>query len=203
MARIELFDEAGILKEERQPDPPAPNFVDSAAADAAALHGEVVVQLIDENGNVKDERRTSNLITDAGDLYYAGMAIALVTPAAPAQPTKMTGMKLGTGTTAAAKAGAGAALVTYETGSNNPFDASFPATQNLGAGLGVNGQYKTTWAAGDVTETALTEAVIVNDAATDATSTAANTTHRVVFTAINKTASDSLVITWNAKFLGV
>jgi hypothetical protein len=43
----------------------------------------------------------------------------------------------------------------------------------------------------------------VNDAATDATSTAANTSHRVVFTAINKTASDSLVITWNAKFLGV
>lgn len=203
MARIELFDQDGNLKEERQPNPPAPNLVDRAAADAAALQGEVLIQLIDENGNVKDERRTSNLITDAGDLYYAGMAIALVTPAAPAQPTKMTGMKLGTGTTAAAKAGAGAALVTYETGSNNPFDASFPATQNLGAGLGVNGQYKTTWAAGDVTETALTEAVIVNDAGTDATSTAANTAHRVVFTAINKTASDSLVITWNAKFLGI
>lgn len=174
-----------------------------ARAEEQPFKGNILIQLFDENGQLKDERRAENLITDAGDLYYAGMAIALVTPAAPAQPTKMTGMKLGTGTTAAAKAGAGAALVTYETGSNNPFDASFPATQNLGAGLGVNGQYKTTWAAGDVTETALTEAVIVNDAATDATSTAANTSHRVVFTAINKTASDSLVITWNAKFLGV
>lgn len=174
-----------------------------ARAEEQPFKGNILIQLFDENGQLKDERRAENLITDAGDLYYAGMAIALVTPAAPAQPTKMTGMKLGTGTTAAAKAGAGAALVTYETGSNNPFDASFPATQNLGAGLGVNGQYKTTWAAGDVTETALTEAVIVNDAATDATSTAANTAHRVVFTAINKTASDSLVITWNAKFLGV
>lgn len=165
--------------------------------------GNILIQLFDENGQLKDERRAENLITDAGDLYYAGMAIALVTPAAPAQPTKMTGMKLGTGTTAAAKAGAGGALVTYISGSNNPFDASFPATQNLGAGLGVNGQYKTTWAAGDVTNAAITEAVIVNDAATDATTTAANTAHRVVFTAINKTASDSLVITWNAKFLGV
>src|SRR5215207_3151307 len=165
--------------------------------------GNILIQLYDENGNVKDERRADNLITDAGDLYYAGMAIALVTPATPAQPTKMTGMKLGTGTTAASKAGAGAALVTYITGSNNPFDASFPATQNLGAGLGVNGQYKTSWLAGDVTNAAITEAVIVNDAATDATSTAANTSHRVVFTAINKTSTDSLVITWNAKFLGV
>lgn len=165
--------------------------------------GSVLIQLFDEDGNLKDERRGGNLITDAGDLYYAGMAIALVTPAAPAQPTKMTGMKLGTGTTAVAKSGAGAALVTYITGSNNPFDATWPVTQNLGAGLGVNGQYKTTWAAGDVTNSAITEAVIVNDAGTDATTTAANTAHRIVFTAINKTASDTLVITWNAKFLGV
>jgi len=165
--------------------------------------GSVLIQLFDKDGNLKDERRGGNLITDAGDLYYAGMAIALVTPAAPAQPTKMTGMKLGTGTTAVAKSGAGAALVTYITGSNNPFDATWPVTQNLGAGLGVNGQYKTTWAAGDVTNSAITEAVIVNDAGTDATTTAANTAHRIVFTAINKTATDSLVITWNAKFLGV
>jgi hypothetical protein len=177
--------------------------IDVQETEEQPFTGNILIQLIDENGEVKDERRASNLITDAGDLYYAGMAIALVTPAAPAQPTKMTGMKLGTGTTAAAKAGAGAALVTYITGSNNPFDASFPATQNLGAGLGVNGQYKTTWAAADVTNAAITEAVIVNDAATDATSTAPNTSHRVVFTAINKTSTDSLVITWNAKFLGV
>jgi len=165
--------------------------------------GSVLIQLFDENGDLKDERRGGNLITDAGDLYYAGMAIALVTPAAPAQPTKMTGMKLGTGSTAVAKAGAGAALVTYISGSNNPFDATWPVTANLGAGLGVNGQYKTSWLAGDVTNAAITEAVICNDAGTDATSTAANTAHRIVFTAINKAASDSLIITWNAKFLGV
>jgi hypothetical protein len=165
--------------------------------------GNVLIQLFDENGQLKDERRAGYLITDAGDLYYAGMAIALVTPAAPAQPTKMTGMKLGTGTTAVAKSGAGAALVTYITGSNNPFDATWPQTQNLGAGLGVNGQYKTSWLAGDVTNAAITEAVIVNDAATDATSTAANTAQRIVFSALNKLSTDSLVITWNSKFLGV
>ena len=190
-------------KTSTEPEATTTEAPQAPAQPESTFTGAVLIQLIDEHGNVKDERRAGNLITDAGDLYYASMAIALVTPAAPAQPTKMTGMKLGTGTTAVAKAGAGAALVTYITNSNNPFDASFPATQNLGAGLGVNGQYKTTWAAGDVTNAAITEAVIVNDAATDATSTAANTAHRIVFSAINKTASDSLVITWNAKFLGV
>jgi hypothetical protein len=200
---IELFDEDGNLKEDRQPDPPAPNLVDPVEAEKAGLQGEALIQVIGPDGEVKDERTAKNLITDAGDLYYAAKAITGIAPASPAAPTAMSGMKLGTGTTAAAKSGAGAALVTYISGSNNPFDASFPATQNLGAGLGVNGQYKTTWAAADVTNSAITEAVIVNDAATDATSTAANTTHRVVFTAINKTASDSLVITWNAKMLGV
>lgn len=196
---VDVADEAATQDEANS------NLVYSTSSEESEqpFKGNILIQLFDENGNIKDERRADNLITDAGDLYYAGMAIALVTPATPAQPTKMTGMKLGTGTTAASKAGAGAALVTYITGSNNPFDASFPATQNLGAGLGVNGQYKTTWAAGDVTNAAITEAVIVNDAATDATTSAANTSHRVVFTAINKTASDSLVITWSAKFLGV
>jgi hypothetical protein len=175
----------------------------SGSLDQVALEENVLVQLFDEHGNLKHEELCKNLITDAGDLYYAGMAIALVTPAAPAQPTKMTGMKLGTGSTAAAKSGAGAALVTYLSASNLAFDATWPVTQNLGAGLGVNGQYKTTWGAGVATNAAITEAVIVNDAGTNATSTAANTAHRVVFTAINKGASDTLVITWNAKFLGV
>ena len=160
------------------------------------------LELFGPTGEKKLHLPFHNLITDAGDLYYASMAIALVNPAAPAQPTKVTGMKLGTGSTAEAKAGAGGALVTYEAGSNNLFDATFPSTTNLGAGLGVTAVYKTSWAAGDVTETALREAVIVNDAATDATSTAANTISRVVFAAVDKQAGDALAITWSHKFLG-
>jgi hypothetical protein len=165
-----------------------------------AFKGTVLIQVIGEDGQVKDERVNPNLITTAGDEYYAKRSAAAVAPAAPADVTKVTGMKLGTGTTAAAKSGAGAALVTYETGSNNLFDASFPVLVDLTGDTGWQIQYKVTWAAGDVTETALTEAVIVNDAATDATSSAANTISRVVFSAINKTASDSLVVTWNHTF---
>lgn len=199
MTDVTLLDEHGNLKQRADIHPAEPAQV----ADSPGFEGVAVVELVGADGRVKHSETVKNLITDAGDLYYAGMAIALVSPAAPAQPTKMSGMKLGTGTTAAAKSGAGAALITYIAGSNNPFDASFPATVNLGAGLGVNGQYKTSWPAGDTTNAAIAEAVIVNDAATDATSSAANTAHRITFTAINKGASDTLVITWNAKFLGV
>ena len=165
-----------------------------------SFKGTLLIQLFGEDGALKDERKVGNLITTAGDEYYAKRGAAAVTPAAPADVTKVTGMKLGTGTTAAAKSGAGAALVTYETGSNNPFDATFPLLVDLASDTGWQIQYKTTWAAGDVTEAALTEAVIVNDAGTDATSSAANTISRVVFSAINKTASDTLVITWNHTF---
>lgn len=168
----------------------------------AGLSGIVTLSLYNSAGVLIDERVAKNLITDAGDLYYATRGIAAVSPAAASDATKVTGMKLGTGTTAASKASTGAALVTYKTASNLAFDSSYPQTANLGSGLGVNAVYRTTWGAGVATDTALTELVIVNDAGTNATSSAANTISRVVFSAINKGASDILVATWNHKFLG-
>lgn len=173
-----------------------------AGRDLAGGTGFVVVELRADDGRLKFRKGFRNLITDAGDLYQAGKAIAGVAPASPAAPTAMSGMKLGTGTTAAAKSGAGGALVTYLTGSNLAFDATYPQTANLGAGLGVTGVYKCTWGAGVATNSAITEVVIVNDAGTNATSSAANTASRLVFTAVNKGASDTLAITWSWKFLG-
>lgn len=171
--------------------------------DRIGMVGYGVAELFDGDGKRSLLLPFANLVTDAGDLYYAGKAIASIAPASPSAPTAASGMKLGTGSTAVAKSGAGGALVTYETGSNQAFDSSYPQTANLGAGLGVNAVYRSTWAAGDVTETALAEVVIVNDAGTDATSTAANTYSRALFgSTINKGASDSLVVTWNHKFLG-
>lgn len=167
-----------------------------------ALVGYGILELRDPRGHLIEVQPFANLITDAGDLYYAGKTIVGIAPANPAAPTAMSGMKLGTGVTAAAKSGAGGALVTYLTASNVAFDATFPSTANLGAGLGVNAVYKTTWGAGVATNTAITEAVIVNDAATNAATVAANTASRVVFAAVNKGAADSLAITWNHKFLG-
>jgi hypothetical protein len=170
--------------------------------DKGGLVGYGVAALFDGDMQLTSLTPFSNLITDAGDLYYAGKMITAISPASPSAPTAVNGMKLGTGTTAVAKAGAGGALVTYLTASNVVFDATFPSTANLGAGLGVNAVYKTTWAAGVATNPAITEVVIVNDQATNATTTAANTISRALITAVNKGASDTLAITWNHKALG-
>ena len=171
-------------------------------SDKRGMVGYGVIEHRDHRGWLIEAQPFANLITDAGDLYYATKSIVGISPANGSAPTAVNGMKLGTGTTAVAKAGAGGALVTYKTASNVAFDATFPSVANLGAGLGVNSVYKTTWGAGVATDAALTEVVIVNDQATNATTTAANTISRVVFAAINKGASDTLAITWNHKNLG-
>lgn len=191
-----------LSEQEVSPDTIRASLEAQGHKDAMGIIGIVEIELTDKDGNLKDRQVIYNLVTDAGDLYYATRAISAVAPAAPSDATKMTGMKLGTGTTAAAKSGAGAALVTYKTASNQAFDSTWPKTVNLGGGLGVTGEYQTTFAAGTATDAALTEAVIVNDSSTNATSTAANTASRVVFSAINKTATDSLKINWSHKFLG-
>lgn len=172
------------------------------ADELAAIIGRFRVELFDEEGLLKFCEEGTNLITDAGDLYIAQKVIVGISPANATAPTAMNGMKLGTGATAVAKSGAGGALVTYLTASNVAFDATYPQTSNLGAGLGVTAVYKTTWGAGVATNSAITEAVIVNDQATNATTTAANTISRITFTAVNKGASDTLAITWSHKFLG-
>lgn len=164
--------------------------------------GYGVVALYDGDNQLSYVDPFVNLITDAGDLYYASKAIVGISPATPSAPTAVNGMKLGDGTTAVAKSGAGGALVTYRPASNVVFDASYPQTANLGGGLGVNAVYKTTWGAGVATDAAITEAVIVNDQATNLTSTAPNTISRVVFSAVSKGSSDTLAITWNHKMLG-
>jgi hypothetical protein len=168
--------------------------------DRAGIVGYGIAELIDGDGRLKQLVPFHNLITDAGDLYIAGKIIAAIAPASPSAPTAANGMKLGTASTAATKTDAG--MATYLTASNAAFDASYPQTANLGSTLGVNAVYKTTWAAGTATSSTINEVAIVNDQATNADSTAANTYSRAVLTTVNKTSSDSLAVTWNWKCLG-
>lgn len=172
--------------------------------DGVCLTGTIELALFDDDHRLKDVRSVKNLITDNGDLYYATMGIAGVMPSNTDAPDLATGMKLGTGTTAAAKNGAGAAIgAGYISGSNKAFDATYPKINNLGAGNGVQAQYVTTWAAGDATNSAITEiAIVTEDISSDTTSLEAETISRAVFSAINKTASDTLVATWNHLFKG-
>jgi hypothetical protein len=162
-------------------------------ADKGAILGHVVAEWHDKDGNLIHRSEQYNLVTAVGDRLYASRGAGLTTSATP------TGMKLGTGSTAVAKTGAGAALVTYLTGSNKAFDATFPSEA---AGVAT---YKRTYAAGEATSASnITEAVIVTDTiATDATSTAANTVSRVLLASpAPKAAGDSLTITWTHTVLG-
>lgn len=168
--------------------------------DGSGLVGLGVIELRDERDRLKLVLPFANLITTAGDQYYAKMGIVGVSPATPSAPTLAARMKLGTGTTAAAKSGAGAVLVTWL--NTSAFDATFPSAAAVaGTDTGWNATYKTTWAAGTATNSAITEATISTDT-TGAVGLAADTLSRVVFSAVNKGASDSLAITWSHKFLG-
>ena len=138
-----------------------------------------------------------NLVTQVGDQYYGERAAGISSP-----PNQVSGMKLGTGTTAVAKTGAGAALVTYTSGSHVAITATWPQSSIPSSARRI--QWKGDWAAGVATATGLAEAVIVNEASlTNATTAAANTIARVLLSpTINKGASDTLSITWNHDLLG-
>jgi hypothetical protein len=160
--------------------------------DRSGITGEVTVELRDKDGNLKAREVVRNLVTAVGDRLYASRGAGLTTSVVPV------GMKLGTGSTAVAKTGAGAALVTYLSNSHQAFDGSFPSESG-----GVV-TYKVTYAAGKATTaSAITEVVIYTDATADATSTAANTVSRALLTGIgSKGASDTLTCTWSQTILG-
>jgi len=162
---------------------------------ALSIHGDVVAELRGPDGELKGRCEARNLITSVGDRLYASRGAGLSTSNLP------TGMRLGTGNTAVAKSGAGGAIVTYLSGSNKAFDATYPSE------TGGIVTYKRTYAAGEATTASpITEAVIntdtiANDNAT--TATAANTISRILLTGIgSKGALDTLTITWTHTLLG-
>lgn len=162
--------------------------------DEGKIIGTVHAELRDEHGNLKGECTVHNLITAVGDQLYAARGSGIA--GAPAAPT---GMRIGTGSTAPSKTGAGAAIVTKITGGNLAFDATYPQA------AGGVATYKTTYGAGvGTTASPVTEAVIVNDTiATDTATPAANTASRVLLTGIgSKAAGDTLTITWTHTLLG-
>lgn len=167
--------------------------------DRARIKGlvELVVTRRTDHGIVVVERQVvDNLVTQVGDQYYGERAAGVSTP-----PDQVTGMRLGTGTTAAAKTGAGAAIVTYLSGSNQAIAGGFPTSTLNGSARRI--QWQAVWAAGDATDSAITEAVLTNeDPLTDVAGSAADTIARVVFSAIDKGAADTLTITWSHDLLG-
>lgn len=131
----------------------------------------------------------------------AGTGFGTVTPQQSLGGVK--GMKLGTGSTAVAKTGAGAGLVTYLTDSQQAIDSTWPQSSIPSSARQI--QYKVTYAAGKANSpsTAITEIVLILDFLADATSTAANTIARALLAGIgSKQTTDTLTATWNHNLLG-
>jgi hypothetical protein len=163
-------------------------------ADDETFYGILVAEMFDEDGCLKSRVEVHNLITTTGDIMYAHRGSGISSP-----PNAPTGMRIGTGSTAVAKTGAGAAIVTKITGGNKAFDATFPSIASNVV------TYKTTFGPGEgTTASPVTEAVIVNDTiATDTSTAAANTIARAIIAGVgSKGAGDTLVLTWTHTLTG-
>jgi hypothetical protein len=163
----------------------------------AGLRGYGAWALFNEAGDLCDGGFFRNLITQVGDEYYGERAAGIASP-----PAQVTGMQLGTGSTAVAKTGAGAAVVTYVSGSNVAIDGGFPTSSIPASARRIT--WQTTWAAGVATATGLAEVVLINQSiATNAGAAAADTIARALLSpTVNKGASDTLVVSWAHDLLG-
>lgn len=154
-------------------------------------------ELFGPDGELKDRGEFKNLITQVGDQYYGERAAGIGSP-----PAQVTGMQLGTGTTAVAKTGAGAAIVTLVAASLVILDGGFPTSALSGSSRRI--QWKVTWPAGTATSNGIAEVALVNQAiATQTVAPEANTVSRALISpARDKGAADTLAITWNHDLLG-
>lgn len=166
-------------------DPDLPIDAEAWAEFAAAHEGDLL------------HATTRNLVTRVGDQFYGERAAGIASP-----PAQVTGMQLGTGTTAVAKTGAGATIVTLVASSLVAIDATWPTSS-----LATNSrriQWKVTWGAGVATASGIAEVVLTNQSTGTQTAVPeANSFARALLSpTVNKGASDTLAITWNHDLLG-
>ena len=160
--------------------------------DQIRIVGHVVAELRDRRGALRARHEVHNLITDVGDQYIVDQLYS--------SPSAMTGMKLGSASTAAAKNGAGSYVggADYVSGSAKAFDATWPKE---GASANIV-QFKRTFAAGEATGT-IRRASIVDNQSDAGEADASHTAAVAVFDAdIPKGAGDTLTITWDWTILG-
>ena len=138
------------------------------------MTGDVSLVLRGVDGQVKETREIKNLVVNAGLAYVISRMVGTA-------KAVMSHMALGSGTTAAA---AGQTDLVSILGSREALDSTTIAGSN-------NEQvvYVASFEAGDATG-AVTEAGIFN------ASTAGDMLCRTVFAVVNKSANDSLTVTW-------
>jgi hypothetical protein len=138
------------------------------------LKGRVNIKLIDSEGNIKHEQDVNNLVTAAGRSYVANRLNTT--------PTVMSFTGIGTGTTA-------------------PTLNDVALETQLSTRLAITRTIVTVDTANDTIQHVTTFPVeshtgMITEAGLFSASTAGTMMSRVVFTAVDKTPSDALVVTW-------
>ena len=133
--------------------------------------GQVLVQLIDSHGNVKEERKVKNLVVTTGKTYIAARMQGT------SVPTVMGYMAIGTNTTtpAVANTALGTEAGRVALASFTSSGAQVTATATFPAGTGTG---------------AITEAGIFN------ANSSGTMLCRTTFPVVNKAAGDSIAVTW-------
>lgn len=159
--------------------------------DLIVPRGFLHVVLTGPDGEVKLDELVENLITQIGDQFYGERAAGV-----SGAPAAVTGMQLGTGTTAPAKTGAGASIGTLVANSLVALSASPTSALNGSARRIV---YTASWGAGVATANGIAEVALVNQATgTQTVAPASATIARALLSpTVNKGAADSLAVTWN------
>lgn len=143
-----------------------------AVASFVPICGNVFLELVDENGELKFEERVHNLVVDAGENHIADQLSS--SPGGSA----MSHMAIGTSSTAAA-------FGDTALGAEVDRNALTSRTDSVNVVT-----YVGTWAAGDGTNSGLREAGIFN------ASSSGTMLARAVYSNIDKQAGDTLTITW-------
>lgn len=138
--------------------------------DGLKLRGDVALVLRDKNGNVKEERKINNLIVNTG--------LNFICDRMKNDETAMSHMALGSGSTAAA---ASDTTLGSQLGSREALDSDTVSNNTI--------TFTSSFEAGDATG-GVTEAGIFN-----ATS-GGTMLCRTVFAVVNKSADDSLSVSW-------
>jgi hypothetical protein len=135
--------------------------------------GELIIEVRDEAGNIKEVKHAKNLVVTVGKTTIASRLVGTATAI-------MSHMAIGTGTGTPAVGdtalGTEAGRVTLASGTNSANAITYTATFPAGTGTG-----------------AITEAAVFNSA----TPGAANSILcRTTFPVVNKAAGDSIAVTW-------
>jgi len=132
--------------------------------------GELIIEVRDEAGNIKEVKHAKNLVVTVGKTYLASRAVGTAS-------NIMSHMAIGTGTATPAVGdstlGTEAGRVTLASGTNSANAITYTATFPAGTGTG-----------------AITEAAILNALS------AGTMLCRTTFPVVNKAAGDSIAVTW-------